>query len=166
MEPISLIQTALTQSRNSLMHALRGDSDPKKPLPPIPQDQLEWKPAPGSHSLGRLLWHIADTEDEWGKKSLLKVEFAPRYGVRSLEKGTRIPSWGGMMTYLEESRAQTLRALDDLAPGDLDQEVLFYSRRIPLGNVLMRMVWHETWHSGQVAHILGHIRRAGWEVSE
>lgn len=62
-------------------------------------------------SRGRLLWHIADTEDEWVKKILLKVEFVPRYGVRALTKGTRTPSWDGLTSYVEESRAQTLQAI-------------------------------------------------------
>lgn len=163
MTSTELIAAGLRRSRLLWERALRGNPSPDEPVPELPREQLVWRPAPGSHSIGRLLWHIADVEDYWLTDFLRGETFKPRFGRRALDdtSDASIPSWSELMEYVKETRARTLESLPRWAER-LGEERSFYGRPSTVGEILMAMITHEAGHAGQIAHVMGLIRRAGW----
>lgn len=163
MTSVELLEGALKRSRAVWQRALRPDGAVKGPIPELPREQLVWRPAPGSHSIGRLLWHIADVEDRWLREFIQEGPFEPRFGKGSLDgtDNASIPAWDDLMAYLEETRERTLAALPAYADR-LAEERRFYTYRSSIGFIFTFMVTHEAAHAGQIAHIMGMIRRGGW----
>lgn len=163
MTAIDVIRTSLYSARATWGRALRPEGAPEGPIPEMPRAQLVWRPVPGSHSIGRLLWHIAETDDRFLREFILQESFEPRFGKTAFADGDddSIPAWNDLMSYLEETRARTLEALPGLADR-LDEPRDFFGRSMTIGQLLVLMATHEAAHAGQIAHIAGVIRRAGW----
>lgn len=163
MDAKDLIAMGLQASRGIWERALRGSPSPDEPVPELPREQLVWRPAPGSHSIGRLLWHIAEVEDRWLREFLQEESFEPRFGRGSLDdtSDASIPQWSDLMAYVKETRARTLESLPQWVDR-LAEPRSFYGRPSTVGRILMTMITHEAGHAGQIAHVMGLIRRAGW----
>ncbi|BAS26947.1 DinB family protein [Limnochorda pilosa] len=161
MEGVVLIRNGLDASRSTLLRILRGGATDGA-IPEVPRDPLRWRPAPGSHSVGELLWHVADVEDKWVTERVLGQSYRPRYQTRPFDPEAVLPPWTDLIRYLEESRAQTLDALEKMGEPALNRPVEFLRRTTTLGQVYTTLIHHEGYHTGQIAHILGLIRRAGW----
>lgn len=162
MQATDVIRTGLAASRGVWERALRPDGAPTGPIPEVPRPQLLWRPAPGSHSVGKLLWHIADAEDRFVTQLIYGREFNPPFAIQSLDaEDDLIPAWDEIMDYLQQTRGRTLEALDDLAD-KLGEERSFFGRPSSIGEIFAIMISHEASHAGQIAHIMGVVRRAGW----
>ncbi|MBE3574129.1 MAG: DinB family protein [Firmicutes bacterium] len=163
------IQAGLKASRSGLLRALQGSvatgaapAQTASELPELPREQLLWRPAPGSHGLGQLIWHIADAEDRLCCTAIRQEPFVRRFGARAFDPGAALPAWQDLMDYLDSTRMRTVQAVAGLSLADLDAERDFYGHPLPLGILLQQIIYHEAYHAGQIAHILGMIRREGW----
>lgn len=163
MTAIEVIKAGLESARSVWQRALRPDGALTGPIPEVPRPQLIWRPAPGSHSIGRLLWHIAEAEDRFLREFILQGTFKPAFGKAAFADSDddSIPAWDALMRYLDETRARTLEALPGLADR-LGEERSFFGRTTTVGGLLVLLITHEASHGGQIAHIAGVLRRGGW----
>lgn len=123
----------------------------------IPEDRLEWRPAPDRFSPGDLVRHIAATERwMWGENVQGKPSRYPGHGPE-LAAGK-----AAVLAYLDTLHRETVEII-----AGLDEEALHgrcatvAGAEITVWKWLRLMVEHEIHHRGQLYEVLG---QAGVEV--
>jgi uncharacterized damage-inducible protein DinB len=123
------------------------------------EDELTFTPFGGSWPVGKIMLHIADTEDYWlhtlVRKELPDTDYhLADYPTKDAIKGV-----------LDRARGRTASWLDSLTERDLDAQ--YTTRR---GNTysLRWIIWHvlehEIHHRGELSMALGLLGREGLDV--
>lgn len=124
------------------------------------EEELAFKPFPGSWPAGQIILHIADCEDNW-LHGVVRGEFAP-WMFYDL---AQYPTKAAILELLEKAHQKTLAFLDGLTEEDLARK---YS--IPDGAefslywILWHVLEHEIHHRGELSLILGQLGREGLDV--
>ena len=118
-----------------------------KLLEALPTEQYDFRPDPGGRSLGELAWHLCETEGyiSYGiSKGAVTFQEAPPNLKRPREVRLLAP---GYRRVHEEAVAR----LADLTEEQLDRELPFADRRMPLRDVLWgAILMHLIHHRGQL----------------
>lgn len=119
----------------------------------MPEELLVQKPAPGEWSPVECLQHMVDTEKVFQTRVQAFLEGRDFPAFNPDTEGTRSaePSHTGLADEFSNLRAESLRLLESIAPGDLDRQ----ARHPELGPVTLRMMLNE-W----AAHDLNHTVQA------
>jgi uncharacterized damage-inducible protein DinB len=116
-------------------------------LEALPAGQYDFRPDPGGRSLGELAWHLSEIEGyiSYGiTKGAVTFQEAPPNLQRPREVRLLAP---GYRRIHEEAVAR----LKDLTEADLDREMQFADRRMPLRHILWgAMLSHLVHHRGQL----------------
>ena len=120
---------------------------------PLSARQMDWLPPNGRNSVGWLLWHIAEVEDNWVRSLLLGED--KRYpfacSVRDAEHHQH-PEKAELLAYFHEVRAMTRQRLEVTNDVELGRAV----NDDHFGRISVREVWGGVitsfaWHAGQIA---------------
>ena len=119
-----------------------------KLLEALPPDQYDFRPDAGGRSLGELAWHLSEIEGytSYGiAKGAVTFQEAPPNIQRPREVRLLAP---GYRKVHEEAVAR----LADLDEAQLDREIQFADRRMPLRDILWgAMLMHLIHHRGQLS---------------
>lgn len=117
----------------------------------VPEDRLEWTPAPGRFTPGDLIRHIAATERwMWAENARLRPSRYPGHG-RDLADGR-----DQVLAYLDRMHAEAVEILASLTAEDMAALCTTVGgAQLPVGRWLRLMVEHEIHHRGQLYELLG-----------
>jgi uncharacterized damage-inducible protein DinB len=117
-------------------------------LESLPTDQYDFRPDPGGRSLGELAWHLSEIEGyiSYGiSKGAVTFQEAPPNLQRPREVRLLAP---GYRRVHEEAVAR----LADLTEAQLDRELPFADRRMPIRHLLWGAILsHLVHHRGQLS---------------
>ena len=117
-------------------------------LEALPPDQYDFRPDPGNRSIGEMAWHLSEIEGyiSYGiTKGAVTFQEAPPNLKRPREVAQLAP---GYRRVHEEAKAR----LASLTPDQLDREMTFADRRMPLRDILWgAMLMHLIHHRGQLS---------------
>jgi hypothetical protein len=130
-------------------------------LDAVTEDHIRWVPPNGVNSIGWLLWHIAEVEDNWVREKLFDLPKRYPFGV-SVKAAPRppIPSKDELLAYFREVRALSASRLEATSDTQLDRTVVDET----YGALTVRQVWagaatSGAWHGGQIVYINGLLPR-------
>jgi uncharacterized damage-inducible protein DinB len=119
-----------------------------KLLEALPTTQYDFRPDPDYRSIGEMAWHLSEIEGyiSYGiTKGAITFKDAPPNLQRPRDVGLLAP---GYRRVHEEAVAR----LADLTEADLDREVQFADRKMPLRDILWgTIVMHLIHHRGQLS---------------
>ncbi len=119
-----------------------------KLLGALPTDQYDFRPDPGGRSLGEMAWHLSEIEGYISHgitHGAVTFQEAPPNMQRPREVRLLAP---GYRRVHEEAVAR----LADLTEAQLDRELPFTDRRLPLRDILWgTMLMHVIHHRGQLS---------------
>jgi uncharacterized damage-inducible protein DinB len=119
-----------------------------KLLEALPTTQYDFRPDPGGRSLGEMAWHLCEIEGytSYGiSKGAVTFQEAPPNIKRPREVQLLAP---GYRRVHEEAAAR----LADLTEADLDRELSFADRRMPIRDILWgATLMHLVHHRGQLS---------------
>jgi uncharacterized damage-inducible protein DinB len=137
-------------------------------------ERLRWTPAPGTNSVGWLIWHLTRVQDDHiaellGQDQVWQTgEWAVRFGLdpRSTETGyghtpaqvaaVRPDGPDDLVEYFAAVAARTRKFLESLTDADLDRVVdERWDPPVTLGVRLVSIVNDDTQHAGQAAYLRG-----------
>jgi uncharacterized damage-inducible protein DinB len=117
-------------------------------LEALPADQYDFRPDPGNRSIGEMAWHLSEIEGyiSYGiTKGAVTFQDAPPNLKRPREVAQLAP---GYRRVHEEAKAR----LATLTPDQLDQELTFADRRMPVRDILWgALLMHLIHHRGQLS---------------
>ncbi len=117
-------------------------------LQALPADQYDFRPDPQGRSLGEMAWHLAEIEGytSYGvAQGAVTFQEAPPNMKRPREVKLLAP---GYRVVHEEAVAR----LANLTEADLDREVQFADRRMPIRDIVWgAILMHEIHHRGQLS---------------
>jgi uncharacterized damage-inducible protein DinB len=141
-------------------------------------EQLHWAPAPGSNSVGWLVWHLTRVQDghiaEILERDQVWVEgdWAGRFGLEPDPGNTgyahtpkqvtavRPESPQALVGYYDAVAARTGELLRGLTAKDLDRVIdESWDPPVTLGVRLVSVINDDTQHVGQAAYVRGLLRR-------
>jgi uncharacterized damage-inducible protein DinB len=122
------------------------------------QKELAFTPFKGSWSVGQIMLHIADCEDNW-LHGVVRQEVEPWifYDFKDF------PTKKAILAVLEKAHNRTITLLNSLDEDDLDKVY-----KTPEGDsyTLRWIIWHvlehEIHHRGELSLALGLLGHAGW----
>ena len=123
------------------------------------EDELRYRPFPGSWSAGEILIHIANAEDGW-----------MRYAVtRELDAWPGRPegdlTLDAIRSQLSTVHRRTQHYLASLPPDQADQPTeLPWGEQLTVNQVIWHLLEHEIHHRGELSLILGMLGHKGLEV--
>ena len=164
-----IVRTALDEYLGDLRKALDG----------LTPEERRYQPAPGSHHIDFVVWHMARVEDNWvqrfarGADTIWQSDgWDTRFGIPARDGGfgytaqqvAALPHFDldRMMAYFDSVRRATLSYLDGLSQPDL--ESCPQPERRPdytVAKMLAHLIVEEAQHTGQVAYIRGMQRGLG-----
>lgn len=108
----------------------------------------------GHNTLGWLSWHLVGAMSFFGGSAglLVPVQAAPNEQPTSVEE---------LATAYEKNSAEIAEGATKLTDADLEKYVDAFGQRMQVGNLLRKMIDHQTHHRGQMTVL---IRQAGLEV--
>jgi uncharacterized damage-inducible protein DinB len=119
-----------------------------KLLEALPADQYDFRPDPGNRSLGEMAWHLSEIEGYISHgitKGAVTFQEAPPNMQRPREVRLLAP---GYRRVHEEAAAR----LRDLTPEQLDREIQFADRPMPIRDILWGpLLMHLAHHRGQLS---------------
>lgn len=119
-----------------------------KLLEALPTDQYDFRPDPGGRSLGEMAWHLSEIEGyiSYGiTKGAVTFQEGPPNLQRPREVRLLAP---GYRRVHEEAVAR----LADITEEQLDREILFADRRMPIRDILWGpILMHLIHHRGQLS---------------
>ncbi len=114
---------------------------------------IRWWPPNNSNSVGWLLWHIAEVEDNWVRDKLYGLPKRYPFGasVRAMPP-EQYPSKADLLAYFQEVRGLTTQRLEQAPEEEFDRLI----QDEHFGAISVRQVWGGVvtscaWHSGQIA---------------
>jgi hypothetical protein len=138
----------------------------------LTQEQLAWKPAPGTNPIGFLFWHYVRTEDNMihsltGKSSVWQVEkWCEKLGMDpdaqgtgfhepDVDKAASLPL-SETLAYAEKVFTETSDYLNSLDDAGLDYAPNPERPRRNVGMMLRNfVVAHGWWHLGEIKYVKG-----------
>jgi DinB family protein len=143
-------------------------------------DQLHWTPAPGTNSVGWLVWHLTRMQDDhvadvlgqdqvwsqdgWAARFGLDPDPGNTgYGHQAAQVATVRPESGQVLVeYYDTVAARTGEFLRRLTPEDLDRIVdERWDPPVTLGVRLVSVLNDDDQHVGQAAYVRGLLLRVG-----
>ena len=171
MEAKDIILASLNESWGYLTRALDG----------LTQEDVAWAPAPHSHSLAFILWHVTRAEDwvkefigrdgtiyeteGWRKKLGTPADGGTGYTEEQL-RSWPAPKLDDLRAYAQAVRERTLALLDSLAPEDLLEEPRPEHPRETVGSILTHLITEVALHVGQIDYLSGvhrGLKPMNWE---
>jgi uncharacterized damage-inducible protein DinB len=112
---------------------------------------LSWQPPNGANSIGWLLWHIAEVEDNWIRAAVLNFPRRYPFGASVKDARTDWPSRDALLAYFHEVRALSRDRLDRTTDDEFERVV----EDEHYGPITVRHVWagvatSGAWHGGQI----------------
>lgn len=118
------------------------------------------QPASRGNCLNWVLGHIVDNRNivlqAVGAEPALDPAIAGRYARGSepvLADGPGIVPLETLLASLGQSQEALATKLAAMSDEDANREVPFFSRTMPLGELLFFLYFHETYHTGQTEHL-------------
>lgn len=139
----------------------------------LSEDQLAFRPAPGTNSIAWLVWHLARVQDDHvaevaGREQVWTTQgFVDRFGLpfeqdatgygQSAEEVGQVHASADLLAaYLRAVHEQTVAYLDTVSADDLDRVVdEQWDPPVTLGVRLVSVVDDDTQHVGQAAYVRG-----------
>jgi uncharacterized damage-inducible protein DinB len=113
---------------------------------------VSWQPPNGANSIGWLLWHIAEVEDNWIRAAVLSLPRRYPFGASVKDAaGAERPSKDALLDYLYEVLALSQDRLEHTTDDEFDRVVTDDH----YGPMTVRQVWagvatSGAWHGGQI----------------
>ncbi len=124
------------------------------------EHELRYQPFTGSWSVGQIMLHIAECEDNW-LHGVVRHEFSPWMFYNFDDH----PSKDAIKDMLDRAQIRTTALLENLNEDDLDQKY-----KTPDGNnyrlrwIIWHVLEHEIHHRGELSLALGLLGREGLDV--
>ncbi|HUS90601.1 MAG TPA: DinB family protein [Phycisphaerae bacterium] len=125
-------------------------------LDDLPAEVLGWAPAPGWFSAAQITAHMIQAEGFW--VSHVTRQALPDDVARPLaawRKAEGPPATAGDLAAIGARVREEITQARLAGAEDIDGEVLDGPRRTSIRGVLLHLMWHWTYHSGQVGLIRG-----------
>lgn len=123
-------------------------------------DELTFAPFTGSWSVGKIMLHIAETEDFW-LHSVVRGELDPGIDYKLADSPNKL----AIKRALERARSRTVPLLDGLTESDLDTRyTLPNGELLTLRWIIWHVIEHEIHHRGELSLALGLLGRQGLDV--
>ncbi len=122
------------------------------------QEDLTFSPFKGSWSVGQIMLHIADCEDNW-LHGVVRQEVKPWIFYDLAD----YPSLGAIREMLERAHNRTIAFMDSLEEDDLDKVYeISEGETYTLRWIIWHVLEHEIHHRGELSLALGLLGREGW----
>ena len=158
------IREAMQLTRKDLLDNIRD----------LTAEELAWRPAPHSNSIGFLAWHITRVEDGWIQRPIQRKlhlwvadKWAERFGMpeeqRDMGYGYTVeqlqafktPSLELLLGYSQAVRDATLAFLDTWDPASDAIEVRAPWGTMTVATTFQQLIWELNQHGGQIAYVKG-----------
>lgn len=122
----------------------------------LQDDELWWRPAPGTNSIGNLLLHLAGNLSLWILAGVGGQEY-------ERDRAGEFAATGGegaeeLLARLTDVVAACRRVLEGLEGRDLAEELDIQSYRVDLLGAVFHAVEHMSYHTGQIVWIVKQLR--------
>ena len=153
-----------------------ADMGIKRVMETLTQEEIEWQPKSGCNSIGLILFHAYQTEDNFinhmvnGKKPIWEADkWCDKVGLPANTESAhfagpeqvdafKVPKLKGILDYGAAVRKNTLKYLDTLKPADFDKKIEMRFGPMPLAMVFSILVSHAASHTGEMSYIRGQKR--------
>jgi uncharacterized damage-inducible protein DinB len=169
MDVITFISDSLAQVQFRLMETCKG----------LTQEQVIWRPVPGTNNIGFILWHMSRANDnvarqiasgvpglweteKWYEKFNQPIE-SPDPGDKMGLQSLPIPDLEVLLGYSAAVDRWTQELLKGLDPAALDRPVDPANPRRKLANSLRHAITHKNNHHGQIDYIRG-LQDQTWDL--
>lgn len=121
----------------------------------LPEDKLDWKPAPDSRSALNQLQEVATAIDRfWKAQTDRKIEWSPEDYQNWMEERSKITNLDDLERRTRESIQRWKTFVEGVSEGDLPQPVeLPFPGSFTLADVLVYHYWNMSYHEGQINYI-------------
>jgi uncharacterized damage-inducible protein DinB len=149
---IQALLPALEMARSRYLDYLKG----------LEADQLSWRVAPGSNSIGFLIRHIAEVEYRfsWMFFGVPVPENVTLATIGNVKDDGSFTDLASLQAFMEAAYAHLLDAIKALPEEKLDFPVEAPIGRMTPREALGRLIFHTGYHAGQI----GLIRKYGGEL--
>ena len=169
LELLDFISDSLAQVHFRLIETCEG----------LTQDQVVWRPVPGTNNIGFILWHMSRAQDNlacnlagggpplwesegWYEKFDQPID-SPDPGDKMGLQALAIPDVDVLTGYCEAVHRRTMRLLEELDPGSLDRAVDPARPERTLIRLLRHAITHKNNHHGQIDYIRG-LQDQTWDL--
>ena len=169
MELLEFISESLAQVHLRLMETCEG----------LTQEQVLWRPVPGTNNIGFILWHMSRAQDntarqlagggpglweseKWYEKFDQPID-SPDPGDKMGLQALPIPDLEVLIGYSQAAHRWTLELLKDLDPATLDRAVDPSRPERTLIRLLRHAITHKNNHHGQIDYIRG-LQDQTWDL--
>ncbi len=155
-EPYGTLLATLSRQTSSWQHQL------EEPAP----EEIVWQPAPGKHSIGGLMLHLAEVETHWietvccgremteaQRDTFLSAHTDPFEGIWPTPPSEPLSYYYAI---LNDVRSRTLQRVRYFGDPTETRECEWAT--VTLRWVLAHLIWHESYHGGQMV-LLRELRR-------
>lgn len=146
----------------------------------LSQEQLAYRPEPGSNSISWLVWHLTRIEDshlapvtrleeawlteEWSERFGLPGSTSIGFGDGPDEVAAMRPPRAILLGYHDRVNARVLEYLETVDAEELDRIVdTNYDPHVKAGVRLVSVIQDNLQHAGQARYLRGIIERIGYE---
>lgn len=127
-------------------------------LKKVPEDKLNWRPAPGVLSLGQLIHHIGQADmawtkvlrEEWDLNQFLQI----RRNMDLLEVIGEVESLTDELEGLEITHQEVLKWIATQSDEGLEKTYEGPARKITAREIVLGLCEHESHHRGQISTYL------------
>jgi uncharacterized damage-inducible protein DinB len=114
----------------------------------LPASQYDFRPDAGGRSLGELAWHLAEG-DAYMSQGIELGEFGMTTKPAHIERPRTVE---GLAPGFERVHHDAVARIRRLTQADLDRELPFFGRQVPIREILWDMIIsHHVHHRGQLA---------------
>ena len=169
MELLEFISESLAQVHLRLMETCEG----------LTQEQVVWRPVPGTNNIGFILWHMSRAQDnlasnlagggpalweseKWHEKFHQPIE-SPDPGDKMGLQALAIPDLEVLIGYSEAVHRRTRDLLKELDPAALDRAADPARPERTLIRLLRHAITHKNNHHGQIDYIRG-LQDQTWDL--
>ena len=174
MKTTQFITDCLAQTHLRLMATCEG----------LTGEQMAWRPAPTSHNIGFILWHVARNEDArigrtagrqgeyerdlWASEGWYErfgqPETAPDPGDRLGLRSLAIPGPDVLISYAQAVNARTARFLGSLQDARLADYMGGLEQQETVSDSLRHVIVHKNNHHGQIDYLRG-LQEEDWDLT-
>jgi uncharacterized damage-inducible protein DinB len=122
-------------------------------------EELSFVPFEGSWPVGKIMLHIAETEDGW-LHTLVQRQLDPGVDYELAD----YPTKSAIKSVLDRARSRTVPLLDRLTERDLDTVYTLRNESLTLRWIIWHVLEHEIHHRGELSLALGLLGREGLDV--
>ena len=126
---------------------------------PLTEEELRWQPPNAANSIGWLLWHIPEVEDNWVRERLLGLPRRFPFGKPVREAlPTEYPEKAALLAYFREVRDLSRDRLEQTTSDELLRIVSDKTwGTITVGQLWCGVATSGAWHGGQIALIANRL---------